>query len=121
MHHTFNRPEYREFLMVECLMSKQEYEDEFVHIKDYFESSKYWATKISTINNLLTIVLEQFEKRGVDSGKIIDFIYSLQETNDFCVQETDIRFIDTLYKNVLIDGLVLDDYLIDAQYNMYKK
>lgn len=121
MHHTLNKVEYKEFLNVEFLKVKDNYEDELIHIKEYFESSKYWGIKISTINNLFTILLEQFEKRGIDGQEIINFIYSLPETNDFCIQETDVRFIDLLYKNVLNEGLILDDYLIDTQYKMYKK
>ncbi|MFE3868002.1 hypothetical protein ACFX5E_07930 [Flavobacterium sp. LS2P90] len=120
MHHTFSREEYKEFLLVEFLKSK-DYDENFSHLTGHFESLKYWEIKISSINNILTIILEQLEKRGIDTNEIIKFIYELPLSYDFLIQETDIRFIDTLYKNILSPNLVLEDYLIDTQYSIYGK
>ncbi len=120
MHHTFNREECKEFLMVEFLKIKQ-YDENFSHLIGHFESLKYWEIKISIINSLFTIILEQLEKRGIDTNEIIKFIYELPTNYDFLIQETDIRFIDSLYKNILSPNLVLEDYLIDTQYSIYGK
>ena len=120
MHHTFSREEYKEFLMVEFLKSKV-YDENFIHLIDHFESLKYWDIKISSINHLFTIILEQLEKKGIDTNEIINFIYELALNYNFLIQETDIRFIDTLYKNILSPNLVLEDYLINTQYSIYGK
>ncbi|MEZ0130028.1 hypothetical protein AB9T88_09835, partial [Flavobacterium sp. LBUM151] len=101
MHHTFSKLEYKEFLIMEFLKLKEQYDDDYIHVKEHFENSKYWGIKISTINNLLTILLEQFEKKGFQGQEIIDFVYNLPDSSDFCIQETDVRFIDCLYKNIL--------------------
>lgn len=120
MHYTFNKQEFKEFLMVEFLEIKGDYDEELKIAKESFESSKYWEVKISILNHLFAIILEQFEKRNIEGQKIIDFIYTLPEIYDFYIQETDIRFIDTLYKSCLNESLTLDDYLIDTQYNIFK-
>lgn len=113
-YHTLSKEECKEIILVEFFKIKK-YEDDKEHLIELIENIKYWESSLSSINNILTIVLEQFEKKGFDSNQIIKYVYELSNSCNFIIQETDLQFIDQLYTNTLNNGLLLDEYLINTQ------
>ncbi|MCA1966900.1 MAG: hypothetical protein LDL23_09655 [Flavobacterium sp.] len=112
--HTLTKLECKEIINVEILKSKK-YDEDFNHLSEYIEGIKYWDIKLSSINNILTILLEQVEKKDINSKCVIDYLYNLSENTSFYIQETDLDFLDLLYKNTLHADLTLEDYLINTQ------
>lgn len=112
--HTLTKLECKEIINVEILKSKK-YDDDYIHLSEYIEGIKYWDIKLSSVNNILTILLEQVEKKDINSKCVIDYLYDLSENTSFYIQETDLDFLDLLYKNTLHADLSLEDYLINTQ------
>lgn len=120
MHHTFSSIEYKEFLSVNCLEQKNAYDEQFIHLKDFFEDIHSWSLKLSGINHLLCIIIEQYEKKTIQGEIILNYVYNLTEVADFEIQESSIRFIDNLFNNNIVKGLSLEDNLIIAQNKLYE-
>lgn len=113
MNHTFNKREYKEFIV--GIFHQNKFDEDFEYISEIYNSCLYWDKKISGINHLLSVVLEQFAKKEFNTDDIIKFIYSLPETCNFEIQETSERFIDTLYANIANPNLDLEEHLLIVQ------
>lgn len=113
MNHTFTKQEYKEFIGVIC--HSKEYEEELKYIEEIYNSSVYWEKKLSGINHFLSIVLEQFAKRDIETSNIIELIYSLPDLCNFEIQESSERFIDSLYDDIINPNLTLEEQLILVQ------
>ena len=119
MHHTLNRKELREIISVKCLKLTT-FDEETLYLNDFFNDSLSWDRKLLSLNHLLSIILEQFDKKGIEHQLVIEYIYRLQEECHFEVQEGDIRFIDSLYTNDCGSSLDLEEELITAQNRLEK-
>lgn len=113
MNHTFTKQEYKQFINVIC--HSKECEEELKYIEEIYHSSVYWEKKISGVNHFLSIILEQFAKRGIETSNVIELIYLLPDSCNFEIQESSERFIDSLYENVINPNLTLEEQLILAQ------
>ncbi len=119
MQHTLNRTELKEIINVLCLKLKT-FDDENLYLQEYLTDSFSWDRKIFSLNHILSIVLEQLEKKRIDSGPVINYIYELQEKCNFEVQEGDLRFIDSLFRNNCGSEIDLEEELIIAQNRLEK-
>jgi hypothetical protein len=118
MHRTFTRNEYKEVIIVRHLTVRG-FDEEYDYLEDYLSDALSWDVKLSGINHLLSIILEQFEKRGVPTQQVIDFVYSMEGQFDFEIQEGEIRYIDSLYSNEPGTSLTLEEELISAENRIY--
>lgn len=113
MNYTFTKHEYKVF--IDALHHESGYEENFKYIEEIYDSCIYWEKKISGINHLLSVVLEQFAKKGVDTHAIIEFIYSLPQMSNFEIQESSEHFLDSLFDFLINPNLNLDEQLIIVQ------
>lgn len=113
MNYTFSKQEYKVFIA--AVFHAKGYEEDFGYIEEIYDSCLYWEKKISGINHLLSVVLEQFAKKGADTIDIIEFIYSLPQTCNFEIQESNERFLDILFDFIIDPELNLDQQLILVQ------
>lgn len=119
MHHTLNRKEYKELLYVECLNTRT-FDAEFKHLEIFLEDCKSWDRKVSGLNHLLTIIIEQFQKENIVIQPLIDFVYSLKECQDFEIQEGGLQFIESLFKNDYKAEKDIEEDLQIAQNRIYR-
>lgn len=85
------------------------------YIDTLYSDSMAWERKLVSLNHFLSIVIEQLEKKGVDCSTLIDLIYSQENYCNFKIQENEIRFLESLFKNESNSNLSLEDELIAAQ------
>ncbi|GEQ86424.1 hypothetical protein ULMS_19320 [Patiriisocius marinistellae] len=119
MHHTLNIKELQEILLVECFKSKK-YDDDYAYLSVLLSDSLCWDRSLTSINHLLSRVLERFESRGINTKQALQHIISRLEYSDFNIQEADKYFIESLFKNDRVEGLALEDDLIIAQNRITK-
>lgn len=119
MQHTLSREEYKEILFVEHLNHKK-FDDDYKHVQQFIEDAKNWDRKLSGLNHLLSIIIEQFQKKGIKIDGVIDFVYSLNSNCDFEVQEGDLQFLESLFKNDWSSDNELEEELIIAQNRIYR-
>lgn len=120
MNHTLNGKEYKEFIRVTCLEEK-EYDEEFDYLKDMCEEMHYWSKKVSGINHILCILLEQFEKKEIEGTKVLKFLYNLTEIADFQIQESELEFLDIILKDYTLNKYSFEDRLVIAQNRLYER
>jgi hypothetical protein len=118
MHFTLSKNEYREIMVVKYLEAKK-FDEEFIYLNDSMEDCTYWAMKISGLNHLLSIILEQFEKKSIPTKPAIDFVYQMHENLNFEIQEGDIQFVESLFDNDLNTSITLEEELIIAENRIY--
>lgn len=118
MHYTFSREEFKEFLEARHIKSRI-FEEKFEYLSDFLNDSLCWDRKLSCLNHLFSIILEQFEKKNIDNQGVIDFVYQLCESHDFEIQEGSLRFIESLFSNDIGTGLTLEEELIIAENKIY--
>lgn len=118
MHHTFTREEFKELLEV-LFLEVREFDENFSYIAEFLSDSSCWDRKLSSINHLFSIILEQFEKKGVENQLVIDFVYNLCDTHDFEIQESNVHFLESLFTNDLGTSLSLEEELIIAENKIY--
>jgi hypothetical protein len=118
MHHTLSRNEYKELLSVEHLKLRR-FEDAFSHIEEFFEDSKTWDRKISGLNLLLSIIIEQYQKENIDVKLVIAYVYELNECQNFEIQEGSLHFLESLFKNDYNPEIDIEEDLIIAQNRIY--
>lgn len=114
--HCLTRKEYKQILDKEC--RKVSYDDEYV--EKLLEDCKGWDVQLIGINHQLSIILEQYMKRGIVCKRVIDFVYSLEEEAYFHVEEMNSDFITRLYINHLPRTYSLEECLIEAQRPIYE-
>lgn len=112
-----NRNEYKQFLDVK--FRNLTFDAEFEYLENILQECLYWDIKLIGINHKFSILLEQYLKQNIPCDEIIDFIYSLEESMDFLIQEGDVSFIQNLYKNHLPSTYSLEECLIEAQNSIY--
>lgn len=113
MNHTFTKQEYKEFIV--AVFHAKGYEEDFKYLEEIYNLSIYWEKKISGINHFLSVVLEQFAKKEIETLDIIDFVYSLPDNCNFEIQESTERFLDTLLDHTINPSMDLEDQLILIQ------
>lgn len=106
--------EIRELLRVNCLRDKT-YDDEFEDLRIHFEGCLYWTSSIYNINHLLSVVLEQLERRGADTSEVVKYVYNLINERQFSIQEGTEEYLDSLYRIPSNLDIELEDELISAQ------
>ncbi|MBN8642288.1 MAG: hypothetical protein J0L86_10800 [Flavobacteriales bacterium] len=116
MKYALSIDEYNEFLNIVYFNNDFNKED-YCHIEEHYENSKYWEITICGINHLLCILLERLEKKGKYKPELIDFIYELDQECSFLIQESDEHFIENLYKYPF-NGSTLEQHLIEVQNNL---
>ncbi|MCR1024287.1 hypothetical protein NQT66_05675 [Cellulophaga baltica] len=119
MHHTLSLNELKELISVLCHNTKS-FDDELRYIENFYNDSVSWDRKLISLNHLLSRVIEQFEKKGIDTTTILNFIYNLQKQCYFEIQEGDIRFIKSLFNNDCGSSLTLEEELLIAQNRIEK-
>ncbi|MBU2929275.1 hypothetical protein [Winogradskyella psychrotolerans] len=119
MYHIFTPIELKEFVSV-LLLKHKDFEDDNEYINDLFNDSISWQRKLISFNHFLSIVIEQLEKRGIDCSNLVQSIYSQVDTCHFEIQEGDIRFLESLFKNDFGSSLTLEEELIEAQNRIEK-
>lgn len=119
MHHTLSLIELKELISVFCHNTKS-FDVELKYIEDFYYDAVSWDRKLISLNHLLSRIIEQFEKKGIDSTTIVDFIYNLENLCHFEIQEGDIRFINSLFSNDCGSSLTLEEELIMAQNRLEK-
>jgi len=113
--HCLTRKEYKQIL--DKKFRQVSYEDEYV--EELFEDCKHWGTRLIGINHQLSIILEQYMKQDIDCNPVIEFVYLLEETANFHIEETTINAISNLYVNHLSEASNLEECLIEAQNSIY--
>lgn len=120
MHHTLNLIELKELISVYCY-NKKSFDVDLKYIEEFYYDAVSWDRKLISLNHLLSIIIEQFEKKAIDNTTtIVDFIYNLENLCHFEIQEGDIRFINSLFNNDCGSSLTLEEELIIAQNRLEK-
>jgi len=119
MNHTLCLDELKEFIRVKCLNSKS-FDEKYEYLNEFYNDSLSWDRKLTSINYILSRILEQFEKEGgINSNMVIEYIYNLNEMCDFLVQEGEIQFLESLFQNDRLTFLNLEEELIEAQNRIF--
>ena len=119
LHHTLNITELKELISVQCLHNKT-LDDDLKYLEEFYQDAVSWDRKLSSLNHFLSIIIEQFEKRGIDCSSILNYMYSLENYCHFEIQEGSIRFIDSLFETECNSSLTLEEELIIAQNRIEK-
>lgn len=106
-------------MSVLCLKNK-DFEEDMDYINDLFNDSISWQRKLISFNHFLSIVIEQLEKKGIDCSSLIENIYSQEDKCYFKIQDGEIRFLESLFKNDCGSSLTLEEELIEAQNRIEK-
>ncbi len=115
MNHTFCLDELKEFIRVKCLNSKS-FDKKYEYLDEFYNDSLSWDRKLTSLNHILSRILEQFEKEGgINSNTIIEYIYNLNKMCYFLIQEGEIQFLESLFQNDRGTFLNLEEELIEAQ------
>lgn len=112
MNHTLNLSELDALIKAE-LFKSDSYNPEFNYLKEFFEDAHYWDRSITSINHILSRLLEKLDSEQCEST--LEFIYSLIDKCYFIIQEGTVEFIDELFKNDFNPLLSLEEELIIAQ------
>ena len=118
MHHTLTRDEYKEVIIVRHLLER-DFDEGYDYLNEFLIDSQSWDRKLSGINHLLSIVLEQLDKKDVVIQKVVDFAYQLCDNMNFEIQEGDIQYLESLFSNDLGTKLSLEEELVIAQNRIY--
>ena len=104
---------------MQCLHNKT-LDDDLKYLEEFYQDAVSWDRKLSSLNHFLSIIIEQFEKRGIDCSSILNYMYSLENYCHFEIQEGSIRFIDSLFETECNSSLTLEEELIIAQNRIEK-
>lgn len=111
--HCLRVGEYKEIVAVNFFGAKKNGDLEY--LEELYDSCKYWDNKIVGINYFFSLALESLQKQFNIEPSVIQFIYELEDTANFKIEEIEISFIEHLYQTFDPGTGSIEDKLIEVQ------
>lgn len=111
--HCLNREELSNFFEVEFGLADL---SEDAHIGSLIEEWENWNLEFVCLATLLSQVLENKQKQSMNVHAILKEVYTLSERKGlFSVEPIDEKFIEYMFRYVRIEGLEIEDHLIEIR------
>jgi hypothetical protein len=92
------------------------------HIDTVIEQWENWEICLHCTATLLSQVLENKQKYGIDVYKILEGIYKFSDSRGlFTIEQIDEKFLDFMFDNIRNPGLEIEDNLIQIKQELNER